>query len=335
MSKLKVAVLGAGYWAAFQIPSWQAAGAEVVGVWNRTYERATATAERFGIRQVYKTPEELFENADFDLVDIITTPESHLPLVLMAARYKKPVICQKPMAATFEDSKKMVAACREAGVWLAIHENFRYRDTWQRIRELVDSGVLGRIIRADITLCSASIAGLVWEPTLATMDHMALRDMGSHVFDLTRFLFGEVETVYCRQRPSHPENGIMDTAVALLEMKNGVLVKCEICTDKTPGAFISGENGVLTYDSEHYIRVKTDDEIKQYEQPVHQRPEYILEANWLNHSGEGILSIRKCNESLMDSFLNGQPASTDGEDSLKTTELIFKAISSADENNVD
>jgi len=333
MGKLKVAVLGAGYWASLQIPSWQAAGAVVSAVWNRTFETAVSAAKRFGIAAVYKTPEELFEKADCDLVDIITSPDSHLPLVLMAAAYKKPVICQKPMAATFTDAEKMVSACREAGVWFAIHENFRYRDTWRRIREIVESGALGKIVRAEITLCSASLEGLKFEPTLAKMDHMALRDMGPHIFDLTRLLFGEAETVYCRQRASHPENGVMDTAVALLEMKNGMLMQCEICTDKTPGAFISGDKGVLTYGAGHYVTVRAGGECIPYEQPVYQRPEYILEANWNNHGGDGILSIRKCNESLMEAFLNGKPAPTDGKDALKTMDLVFRAIASADGNH--
>jgi len=332
MSKLKAAVLGAGYWGAFQIPSWQAAGAEVTAVWNRTYERAVAAAERFGIPQVYASPEELFEKADFDIVDIVTAPESHLPLVLMAAGYKKAVICQKPMAVTFEDSKKMVEACRAAGVWFAVHENFRYRNAWQKIREIVLSGVLGKIIRAEINLRSASGDGLIKEPTLAKMDHMALRDMGPHVFDLTRLLFGEAKTIYCRNLASRPENGIMDTAVALLEMRSNALVKCEICTDKDPGAFISGEKGALRFDSEQYIRVYTEDSLDWYEQPKLQKPDYLLEENWRHHGGEGMLSIRKCIDSMMDSFIKGIPAPTDGEDALKTMELVFSAITSADEN---
>ena len=334
MNKLKVAVLGAGYWGMFQIPSWQAAGAEVAAVWNRTYAKAAAAAERFGIPQVYESLDELFKKADFDIVDIITAPESHLDLVLKAVSYKKAVICQKPMAGSYEDSYKMVEACREAGVWFAIHENFRFRDAWQRIRGIIDSGVLGRLVRSEINLRSASGEGLVLEPTLVKMDHMALRDMGPHVFDLTRYLFGEAKTLYCRNTASRPENGIMDTALALLEMENGMLMKCEICTDKAPGAFIGGEKGTLRFDGERYIRVETDDFNESYDPPILQKPDYLLEENWNHHGGEGMLSIKKCIECMMDSFRKGERAPTDGADSLKTIELVFKAIASADDNKV-
>ena len=334
MGKLKIAVLGAGYWASLQIPSWQAAGAEVVAIWNRTREKAALLAERFGIKHVYDTAEELFEHADFDLADVITNPESHKRLVLTAASYKKPVVCQKPMATSLEDSREMSRACREAGIWFAIHENFRYREAWRRVGEIIRGGGLGRVIRAEITLCSASADGLRLEPALAKLGHMALLDMGPHVFDLTRLLFGEALSVYCRDFASRPENGVLDTAIALLDMRGGACVKCEICNDKGPSAFVSAENGVLAYDAEHYITVNVNGYLHRYEPPAFVRPEFIPEASWQNHGGDGMLSIRRCNEGIMESFLGGRPAATDGEYSLKTAELVFKAIGSAETNAV-
>ena len=332
--KLKVAAFGAGYWACLQIPSWQAAGAEVTAIWNRTYEKAVAAAERFGIKHAYKTPDELFENADFDVADVITSPDSHFPLVMAAARHKKPVICQKPMASTYEESLKMIEACRDAGVWFAVHENFRFRACWQLMHEIVESGVLGTVKRAEITLCSAGAEGLKWEPSLAAMDHMALRDMGPHAFDLARLLFGEAESLYCRQLSSHSDNSVMDTAVTYLQMKGGAHVTCEICTDKAAGAFISGTDGILSFGADHYVKVTTAAGEKFYERPALVRPGYIREENWQNHGGEGIMSIRTCNESLMNAYLRGEAAQTSGEYTLKTMEMVFKAIKSADENIV-
>jgi len=334
MRKLKVAVLGAGYWAVMQIPSWQAVGAEVTALWNRTADKAEALAANFGIGQVYQTPEELFEKADFDVVDIITAPASHFDLVMMAAKYKKNVICQKPMAPTMEQSKMMVDACREAGVWFAIHENFRYRDTWQKIKSVVDSGVLGKIIRADITMGTADPDCLEYEPTLKTMKHSGLYDMGPHIFDVSQHLFGGVKTVYCRERSLLPGFEINETVTAVLEMKSGVLLRCDLRWDKPQGAFISGEKGVLTLDEENYITVKAEDKTEHMERVVLEKPDYILPENWRNHSGEGVNSIRKCNEGLMNAFLKGEKSITNAEDYLKTMELVFKAIVSSEENVV-
>ena len=99
MSKpLRIAVFGTGYWAQFQIAAWQAIGAQVVAVWNRTREKAVATAQRFSIPTVFDTPEQTFAAGDFDIADIIADVGAHEPLVLMPAQYKKDVICQTPMA---------------------------------------------------------------------------------------------------------------------------------------------------------------------------------------------------------------------------------------------
>jgi len=96
MSKpLRIAVFGTGYWAQFQIAAWQAIGAQVVAAWNRTREKAVATAQRFSIPTVFDTPEQAFAAGDFDIADIIADVGAHEPLVLMAAQHKKDVICQK------------------------------------------------------------------------------------------------------------------------------------------------------------------------------------------------------------------------------------------------
>ena len=138
----RVAVLGTGYWAQFQVAAWQALGVPVVAVWNRTRSRAEAFAARFGIPRVFDTPEELFEWGQFDLVDIIAGVEAHEPLVLMAARYRVPVICQKPMSGTLASCRRMVQACEEAGVWYAVHENFRYQPPIQAFKRALELGLI-------------------------------------------------------------------------------------------------------------------------------------------------------------------------------------------------
>ena len=61
-----------------------------------------------------------------DVVDVVTGPETHAALVDLAARARLPVICQKPMALDYATCQRMVAACRDAGVPLLIHENYRW-----------------------------------------------------------------------------------------------------------------------------------------------------------------------------------------------------------------
>ncbi|HML48823.1 MAG TPA: Gfo/Idh/MocA family oxidoreductase [Clostridia bacterium] len=143
---LKIAVFGCGYWAAFQVAAWQAQGARVVALWNRTKARAEAFAQRWNIPRVFDSAEALMAWGEFDIADIIADVGAHEALTLLAAQYRKPVICQKPMGSTLESCEKMAQACREAGVWFAVHENFRYQPPTQRFIEAVRSGAIGRPI---------------------------------------------------------------------------------------------------------------------------------------------------------------------------------------------
>ena len=117
---LKIAVWGTGYWAQFQIAAWLDIGCEVTAVWNRTISRAQSTAERFNIPKVYETVNSFSNEAQFDIVDIITDAESTRNWFLAAAAEGKPVICQKPMSLDEKAAGAWFDACEKAGVWYAI-----------------------------------------------------------------------------------------------------------------------------------------------------------------------------------------------------------------------
>src|SRR5205823_10531228 len=103
---------GAGFWSRYQLAGWrELQGAECVAIYNRTRSKAEALAQNFGLPAVYDDPEELLRREELDFIDIITAVEQHRPLVLLAAKYKVPVICQKPMATTLAEAEEMVRAC--------------------------------------------------------------------------------------------------------------------------------------------------------------------------------------------------------------------------------
>ena len=116
MPDLKFAVFGTGFWSLFQIPAWfEVGGVELVAAYNRTVSKAEVVAKRFNIPRVYGDPEELLINEQLDFMDIITEVPGHAPLVNLAAKYKIPVICQKPMAPDLATAEQMVAVCQDAG----------------------------------------------------------------------------------------------------------------------------------------------------------------------------------------------------------------------------
>ena len=199
----RFAVIGCGFWSQYQIAAWEeVGGVELVAVYNRSREKAERIAERFGVPKVYDTAEELFENERLDFVDIITNVETHEKFTLMAARYGVPVICQKPMAPDLESAARMIKACKEAGVPLYIHENWRWQLPIRALKKKMDEGVIGKPFRARV-IYSNSFPVFENQPFLAELEQFILTDMGTHILDVVRFLFGEVKSLYCQTAKVH------------------------------------------------------------------------------------------------------------------------------------
>ena len=160
MSNLRFAVLGTGFWSLYQIPAWfEVGGVELVAVYNRTVAKAEEVAERFNVPRVYGDPEELFRKEQPDFVDIITEVPTHAPLVAIAAQYKAPVICQKPMAPDYATARAMVDVCKDAGIPFFVHENYRWQVPMRELKRVVDAGRIGRLSVDAFSFCTP------WNPS--------------------------------------------------------------------------------------------------------------------------------------------------------------------------
>ncbi len=268
MDKLRFAVFGTGFWSHFQIPGWfEVGGVELVAAYNRTLSKAEKVAAKFGIPRVYGDPEELLRNEQIDFMDIITEIDAHAPLVNLAARYRKPVICQKPMAPDLAAAEQMVAVCRQAGVPLFIHENWRWQAPIRALKSVLDEGVIGQPFRARIDMISG-FPVFANQPFLRTLKHFILTDLGSHLLDTARFLFGEADSLYCQTRRVHPDIQGEDVATLLLEMGGKTSVTCNMAYaenylehDSFPQTFffIEGTRGSIELGPNYWLRVTIQD----------------------------------------------------------------------------
>ncbi len=329
---MKVAVFGAGYWSHFQIAAWQSLGVEVTAIWNRTGSKAEDAAKKFNIKHVYDDKEELFKNCDFDICDIITDVGAHYEITDLSVKYKKPVICQKPMASTYDACAKMQRMCDENGIWNAIHENFRYQPQFIKAKELLDSYVIGKVLRAAVQLKSPDRKIIRVQPALGMMDHMALRDMGPHIFDVVRYLFGEMKEIYSKAIIEYKDINVDDSAVSLLTSMDDVVISCNLVHDFEYKAYIIGENGRMVIHKDNVIQIIKEDNEKFYDIKTVEKLPYIPDYDWGVHGGHVFAVIPKCLEMMIDTFNKGMPAVTSMADNLKTMQLVFAAIKSQDEN---
>lgn len=335
MADLKFAVIGAGFWSHYQTTAWfEVGGVQLAAVCDLDRSKAEKLAARFNTPKVYDDAETMFQQEKLDFVEVITEVPGHAPLVLMAAKYKVPVICQKPMAADYETCQTMVQACREAGVPFMIHENFRWQIPMRAVKQILDEGRIGQPFRARLSFVQ-NFPVFENQPFLKTLKHFALTDVGSHILDLARFFFGEAQSLYCQTYRTRDDIAGEDVASVMLRIGD-VICECEhsFATYTEYPVFpetlvyIEGKQGTLDLTPGFWIRVTTDEGTfsKRYAPPRYPwaNPDYDVA-----HA-----SLVPTNANMLQYIKTGQPAETSGEDNLKTMRLVYSAYESAERNQV-
>jgi predicted dehydrogenase len=107
-------------------------------------------AEEYGAKKIYSDYREMLAKENLDIVCVTLWPHLHAEAVIAAAEAKaKAVDCEKPMAMSWGDAKRMVEACEANGVQLTINHQRRFLDTFRTARKLIKDGLLGKLVRME------------------------------------------------------------------------------------------------------------------------------------------------------------------------------------------
>lgn len=334
MAKLKGALVGCGFFAVNQMHAWKDIdGVEIVAICDLDSGRLATVGDQFGIERRYENVKTMFTDGAFDFVDIATTVESHFPLVNLAAEYKIPVICQKPFALNIDDATAMVAACKQAGVPLMVHENFRWQSPIQTVRSVIDSGKIGSPFWGRFSFRSAYDV-FSGQPYLAEGKRFIIEDLGIHTLDIARFLMGDVRQLTARTSSINPHILGEDVATMLLDHENGThsIVDCSYATPLSTEPFpetiieIDGSEGTIRLRQGYLMEVVNKDGARAMDVS----PPLLSWASrpWHNIQ-ESVLAIQK---HWVDCLVDGRETSTSGNDNLKTFALVEAAYQSAENN---
>ena len=330
MKPLRFAVIGTGFWSNYQVAGWkELEGVELVAVYNRSQEKAELLASKFSVGKVYTDANELLAKESLDFVDIITNVETHPQFTELAATKGVNIICQKPMAASAAEARRMVELCRVQGVKLFVHENFRFQAQIRALKQMLSSETIGRAFKAKVSFCSA-FPVFDNQPFLMELEHFILTDIGSHVLDICRYLFGEAKSLTCfTQRVNQKIRG-EDVANVLMHMQSGLhcFVEMSYASILEKESFpqtlvlVEGEKGSihLTNDFEFKITTQNGTTSSRIHPTAY---DWADPAYAIVHS-----SIVDCNQNILKGLQGGE-AETTGEDNLKTVELVWACYESA------
>ena len=198
----------------------------VTALSRRDITKAQESARQFNIPQAFDSAEQLCRSPEVDAVFVTTPNACHLRDVLLALECGKPVLCEKPMAISADESRQMVLAARKANLLLGVAQVFRFLDSTARLRERVAAGQIGRpmFARSEFSFQAKGGHARTWIADRAVAGGGPIADIGVHCIDALRYILqDEVLRVSACGVSDDQSGGTEAAAVLTLELSRGTL----------------------------------------------------------------------------------------------------------------
>lgn len=244
---------------------------------GRNEEEVQKASRKMGWASYETDWRKLIERDDIDVVDIATPNHTHVEMAIAALEAGKHVICEKPLAITLEEAKRMKAAADRSGKVNMLMHNYRFAPAVQFAKQLICEGKLGEIRHIRAVYLNQSMIDpnrpFRWRLSKEIAGYGALGDIGSHIIDLASFLVGDFKKVsgmmetFVKSRPDAGPDGqpnydkmievdVDDTSAFLAKFENGAVGVFEATRyaggNKNGNRFeINGEKGSIRWDFEH------------------------------------------------------------------------------------
>ncbi|MEZ4677646.1 MAG: Gfo/Idh/MocA family oxidoreductase [Caldilineaceae bacterium] len=163
---------------------------QVVAVVDADPARREEAIERFDC-QAYDSYDALLADPAVELIVVSLPNFLHADAAIQALAAGKHVVCEKPMATSLADADRMVAAAATSDKVLTIFQQRRYNPDFVKVKEVIDSGILGRIVQ--IRLCANGFSRRWDWQTLQKFGGGSLNNTGPHFLDMALQLFGQAE----------------------------------------------------------------------------------------------------------------------------------------------
>jgi predicted dehydrogenase len=334
---LKGVCVGAGYFSRFQYEAWtRLPEVTIVANCNRSVEKAEAYAAEFGIPRSYGIDqfEEMLVTEQPDFVDLITPPETHLALCSIAAKHQIHVICQKPLAPTWQETLELAEVAKTAKGRFMVHENFRWQPWYREIKSLLEAGTIGEFFHLNF-LCRmgdgwGDDAYLARQPFFREYPRLFLFETGVHFLDTFRYLFGEVSSLYATTAQRNAVIKGEDSALVVCHFANGGTAVLdanrynESSADNPRYTFgtlrLEGSKGHLELDTEGRLFIQPLGEARR-EHPYTPARE--------NFAGDCVFALQR---HFVDCLLQDRPFESTIDDYLHSVRLVEAAYQSARTN---
>ena len=334
MGKLKIGVIGCGSIARYRhLPEYAAnKDVEIIAVCDIVENRVRETAEMYNAT-AYTNYEELLADSNIEAISVCLPNHLHAPVSIAASNAGKHVLCEKPMATSYEEGNQMIAAASNQNKKLMIGHNQRFVPSHEKARQLIANGELGKIYSFRTAFGHPgpeawSIDGRAsWFFKKEEAFIGAMGDLGVHKTDLLRYLLGEefVEVAGFVETNAKEDTDIDDNAVCILKSKSGI-----IGTLAASWAYTAqSDNSTIIYGEKAILRLEDD---PKYSLIVHYTNGEVVkyELGAIQTNEEGGQHTSHVIDHFVSAIVNDTEVPVPGEDGLKSLEVVLAALKSSE-----
>lgn len=324
VEKLRVAIAGAGMVTRYHLKAWsRIPSVKVVAIYNRHLEKAISRAKEFGIPKTYSDVAMMLDQERPDALDIAVSTEVHSEFAMMAAERGIHILCQKPMAPSFNEAEKLVADVR-GKVRFMVHENWRFRPQYRQTAMWIAEGKTGPINEFRFSTRSSGLLtrtesgrpfALERQPFMVHMPGFLILELLIHHLDTIRFLLGNMWVVGAQTVHVSPEVIGEDVAVILLKAEKGAIgsISGNFSASGAPllpqdRLELIGNRGSIIFDNDMLTLVGETNETVRFDL------EEVYQSSYDNAIAH-----------FVEAMGTGQPFETDCLDNLKTLRLVDDA----------
>lgn len=221
---INAAIVGIGRWGQYLVTSVQGSSEHIkftAGV-TRTKSKAEAFCSEQGIdlRDDYA---ELLNDPNIDAIVLATPHTQHKEQIVAAAKAGKHVFTEKPFTLDRPSAERAVAACKEAGVALALGHNRRFMENTVALKAMIEAGELGTLMHIDGNQSSdLNVAAGAWRDSREESPGGGMTSLGVHALDCIIHLAGKISAIDAYSTRRAIGFDIDDTTAALLRFENGM-----------------------------------------------------------------------------------------------------------------
>ena len=223
---LRVASIGMGWWSDVLADAMRRSQKlRIAACYTRSGAKREAFARKYGCRAC-ASYEQVLADSSIEAIVNTTPNDVHKETTLAAAAAGKHVFLDKPIANTIADARAITAACRRAGVVLALGYQRRRESHFRWIRRQIDAGAFGRLVNAEANISRDRLGQFdltSWRYTAAGMPGGVMLQIGIHYTDVLEYLLGPIEAVSARVAQLVLPGDNPDVASLILEHANGAL----------------------------------------------------------------------------------------------------------------